>query len=426
MDQKLISVVIPCYNEVENIVPLSRMITSIFRERLSRYAYEIIVSDNKSTDGTRELLHELCASDARIKVLYNDRTYLQGFSLNNAIMHASGDAMIILYADFQDPPELIPQLIEQWEAGKKVVPLVRVASKEGAVMYQARRLFYFLLRITSGLRIIANYTGTGCYDKEFVDRCKANMSHLFAMRFFVAKHGYDIGRVEFVQPARKGGRSSNNLAGLFQNASELVAQNYSRRLPFYILGVSLVGGAASIVGGVFVLARKLLYWNEVSAGIAPLMLMLLACLFLQSFLYAQTWVYVNRLEARAVPDTPSVELGEASALDWSVKQARRISGAVERSSVFVPIIGYAGTGLTVLASLVYFVYKLIHWDNFSIGIVPSLLIVCLIAALQLAIGGVLIQNLQRNLWMLSMKEEPLVRVEKRENLGATERPPPKA
>jgi hypothetical protein len=179
--------------------------------------------------------------------------------------------------------------------------------------------------------------------------------------------------------------------------------------------VSLAGVVVSMVGGVVVLARKLTRWSEVSAGVAPLLLMLLACLFLQNMLSAMTWVYVNRLEARADKEANRLLLEGNPAVMWALQRTQRLAEALDRFAVFLPIVGYAGTALTGIVSLFYFVFKLLRWEQLFIGLAPALLIVGLIVFLQFAVGGVLILNIRRSTWLLDVEGQPLVTVERREN-----------
>jgi hypothetical protein len=327
-------------------------------------------------------------------------------------MHAEGDAVVILYADFQDPPELIPTMIAQWEAGRKVVPLVRIGSEEGPVMRAARRLYYYLLKITSGLNVIANYSGTGCYDRSFVNLCKAKMDQLFVMRQFVARHGHDIGRVEFIQPLRKGGTSSMSLGGLFRTASEHLTQNFSKRIPLLMLLASIVGVVGSTLVGAGVLVRKLLHWDKVSSGVTPLLLVLLANLFIQNIFWAMNWIWVYEVESVVHRDAPPLDPGRNQVIVWSLRLARAAKTAFERHDTLIALFGYLGTLTTLAIAIYYLIAKLIHWDDFSVGIVPALLIVSLSVGMQCSIGSVLVVTMRRSSWMLLQSREPLVRMEK--------------
>jgi hypothetical protein len=196
---------------------------------------------------------------------------------------------------------------------------------------------------------------------------------------------------------------------------EQLSQNYSRRLPLDLLGVSVVGGAFACMGGAVVLARKLLFWNEVQSGAAPLLLMLLASLFLQNFLHAQAWVQSSRLDQHRNAQVRSSDPEAPSEAPRALRAAASLSAWLQRSSVYLPLVGYAGTVVTAVVAVVYFIHKMLHWNDFSNGIAPALLLVSLMVALQLSVGGVLVLNLQRSAWLIDMKDKPRVEVERRLN-----------
>lgn len=117
---KLISVMIPCYNEEANIEEMYLRITKIFQD-LPQYNYELIIPDNCSTDNTPNILRSLASKDAHVKVLLNARNFGVERSCTNAFLQCSGDAVIQIASDFQDPPEMILEFIHYWEQGFKIV-----------------------------------------------------------------------------------------------------------------------------------------------------------------------------------------------------------------------------------------------------------------------------------------------------------------
>ena len=109
---KKISVLIPCYNEAENVGPISRAVTEILEKELPRYDYELVFIDNDSTDGTRDIIRGLCADNPRIKAILNARNFGQFNSPYYGMLQVTGDCVIEMVADFQDPVELIPQYVK--------------------------------------------------------------------------------------------------------------------------------------------------------------------------------------------------------------------------------------------------------------------------------------------------------------------------
>ena len=110
---KTISVVIPCFNEEENVVPISEAVIEIFNKELPDYDYEIIFIDNDSQDKTRELLRELCGKNPKIKAIFNAKNFGQFKSPYYGLLQVTGDCGILVAADFQDPVEMIPKFVKE-------------------------------------------------------------------------------------------------------------------------------------------------------------------------------------------------------------------------------------------------------------------------------------------------------------------------
>ena len=166
---KKISVMVPCYNEAENVVPLSEAIIAQFTEHLPQYEYELVFIDNCSTDGTRDLLRELCAGNPKIKAIFNAKNFGQFNSPFHGMLQTTGDCTIGMCADFQDPPEMIPKLVHEWEQGYMIINAVKKTSRENPVMRLFRTVYYKLLKKMSNVNIIEHFTGFGLYDRSFLD-----------------------------------------------------------------------------------------------------------------------------------------------------------------------------------------------------------------------------------------------------------------
>ena len=139
---KKISVLIPCYNEEENVGPISDAVIDIITRELPMYDYELVFIDNDSTDSTRPLLRELCRKNPKIKAIFNARNFGQFNSPYYGILQVTGDCVISMVADFQDPVELIPQYVHEWENGYKIVIGIKTSSKENRLMYWLRSCYY--------------------------------------------------------------------------------------------------------------------------------------------------------------------------------------------------------------------------------------------------------------------------------------------
>lgn len=111
MEQKKISIMIPCYNEEENARPIYEAVRDELQKSCPQYDYEILFIDNKSRDNTRAIIRQICAEDPNVKAIFNARNFGQFNSPYYGLIHTTGDCTISICADFQDPVELIPQFV---------------------------------------------------------------------------------------------------------------------------------------------------------------------------------------------------------------------------------------------------------------------------------------------------------------------------
>ena len=157
---KKISILIPCYNEEENVAPISAEVVKTLEVELPEYDYELIFIDNDSTDQTRPILRRLCADNPRIKAIFNAKNFGQFNSPYYGMLQADGDCVISMVADFQDPVELIPKYVREWENGYKIVIGIKTGSKENPVMYGLRSCYYKLIKKLSDVeQISSRYSG---------------------------------------------------------------------------------------------------------------------------------------------------------------------------------------------------------------------------------------------------------------------------
>ena len=168
--KKKISVVIPTYNEEANVVPLSKAVTEVMERDLSDYDYEILFIDNHSKDNTQALIRGLCANNKNIKAIFNAKNFGQARSPVYGMKQAYGDCVVRMCADFQDPVEMIPKFVREWEQGNKIVIGVKNASQERKGMYRIRGLYYKMIRKITEIDHIEQFTGFGLYDEKICRR----------------------------------------------------------------------------------------------------------------------------------------------------------------------------------------------------------------------------------------------------------------
>lgn len=265
---KKISVVTICYNEESNIREFYDQVVGVFKRLRDRYAYEIIIADNASTDQTPEILREIAAQDKNFKVIFNARNFGVNRSGNNAFMQACGDAAILMVSDLQDPPSLIPELIEKWEQGYKVVMAVKNQSEESPWMYFMRTMYYKALETMSDVKLTPHFTGFGLYDKKVLDIYKGLNDPYPYFRGLISDIGFKSVTVNFAQPARRHGKSKSNFLYLYDEAM-LGITSYTK-IPLRL--ATFIGFASAIISfmiGMFYLIYKLLFWTRFTVGTAP-------------------------------------------------------------------------------------------------------------------------------------------------------------
>ena len=150
---KKISVLIPCYNEEENVVPISEAVIKTLQKDLPEYDYELVFIDNDSQDHTRSLIRQLCDENPKIKAIFNARNFGQFNSPYYGMLQITGDCVIEMVADFQDPVELIPQYVHEWEKGYKIVIGIKTSSKENRLMYWLRGCYYKMMKKLSDVPV---------------------------------------------------------------------------------------------------------------------------------------------------------------------------------------------------------------------------------------------------------------------------------
>ena len=270
-NKKIISVMIPCYNEEENARPICEAVREQLTKYCPAYDYEILFIDNKSTDDTRRILEELCAEDRHVKAIFNSKNFGQFNSPFHGLLQTSGDCAITLCADFQDPPELIPHFVSEWEKGYKIVIGRKTKSKESRLVYFLRGCYYKLLKRMSSVEMIEQFTGFGLYDRSFIQTLRELHDPIPFMRGIVAELGPERSEIEYEQPKRRAGKTHNNFYTLY-DAAMLSFTSYTKAgLRLATFFGFLIAGLSFLIG-LFYLIAKLIAWNSFTAGYAPMMI----------------------------------------------------------------------------------------------------------------------------------------------------------
>ena len=268
--KKLISVVMPCYNEAENVEQAYREVRRIF-ENLSQYDYEHIFIDNASTDQTVDILKRLAAEDRRLKIIVNTRNFGHIRSPYHGILQAGGAAVICLASDLQEPPSLIPEFLKRWEQGFKMVRGVKSQSEESALMFAIRKMYYNFVNRVSDIKLLKNSTGFGLYDRCVIEELRKIDDPYPYFRGLVSDIGFPSHEIEYTQPTRKRGISKNNFYTLYDIAM-LGITNHSK-VPLRL--ATMLGFAMAIASFLIAmgyLVAKLIFWDQFSLGTAPLII----------------------------------------------------------------------------------------------------------------------------------------------------------
>ena len=266
-----LSVVIPCYNEEENVRPICDAVRNILSEELPQYDYEILLIDNKSRDKTRFIIRELCKEDMRIKAIFNLQNFGQFNSPYYGLCQTSGDCAILLCADFQDPVELIPAMVRQWETGQKVICMVKKTSKENHFVYFLRSIYYKSIKAMSNIHQIEHFTGFGLYDKQFIDVLRSLHDPTPFLRGIVAEYAPDHLEIPYEQQKRRGGVTSNNFFSLF-DAAMLSFTSYTKGGLRLATFAGLAISAVSFLIAIYYFVMKILFWDRYVAGNAPILI----------------------------------------------------------------------------------------------------------------------------------------------------------
>lgn len=298
---KKISVLIPCYNEVENVEPMSFAVVNVLEETLSNYDYEIVFIDNCSTDGTRDKLETICSKNKKIKAIFNVTNFGQFNSPFYGMCQTTGDCTISMCCDFQDPVELIPRFVEEWEKGHKIVSGIKTSSKENPFVYFLRSVYYKMIRNMSDTEMIEHFTGFGLYDKTFIDILRKLDDPIPFLRGIVAEYGHGFSRIdiEYEQAKRRAGKTHNNLYSLY-DAAMLSITSYTKVGLRMATILGFISSGISLLVAFIYLILKLVNWDSFQAGNAPMIIGIYVLGSLQLFFIGLLGEYILNINIRVI------------------------------------------------------------------------------------------------------------------------------
>lgn len=266
---KKIVIVLPCFNEEENIIPLYQALEENLRKLPYQFNYLFI--DNCSEDRTVQQIKELSQKDSKVKAIINSRNFGHIRSPMHGLMSADGDATIIMATDFQDPPELLPKFVKKWEEGYKIVKGVKKKSEESSFFFFVRKCYYKIVNKLSEVELTQNFTGFGLYDKQVMREIKQTKDKYPYLRGLISDLGFQSAEVSFKQPQRKRGFTKNNLYTLYDMA--MLGLISHSKIPLRLCTMTgFIAGLFFFLLSVVYLIAKLTFWKSFGLGLAPLII----------------------------------------------------------------------------------------------------------------------------------------------------------
>lgn len=305
---KKISVTIPCWSEEKSVCKMYERLIKVFQEELPHYDYEIIFVDDYSPDNTREEIRKLCQKDKKVKAVFNARNF--GFNRNvfATMQYGSGDATFMLFGDLQDPPEMLPVFVREWENGHKVIVGQKRKSNESKLMYTLRTIYYNLIGKLSDSNQIQHFNGFGLYDKSFIDVMKRIDDPNPYLKGLVAEFGMGIKIVQYEQAESNRGKSGFNFMKYYDVAM-LGITSYTKILMRVATFMGVVLGIISACLAIFIFINKLLNWDTYPVGTASTLIGIFFIGAVQLFFMGILGEYVLSINTRSMK-RPLVVIGE--------------------------------------------------------------------------------------------------------------------
>ena len=295
---KCICILLPCYNEAENIEPLYIQLKAICAT-LNNYRFEFLFIDNHSTDNTVALIKKIAQEDPQVKLIVNARNFGHIRSPFYGLLQTSSDATITMASDLQDPPTLIPKLIAKWEEGYKTILATKPKSKENKLMFALRTSYYKLITRFSDTPLIKNFTGFGLYDKKVVDILKTIDDPYPYFRGLIADIGLEITTIEFEQPRRERGITKNNFYTLYDMGMLGMTSHTKIPLRLATLGGFLLSAISMLIAIIYLLL-KLIFWNQFSMGVAPILIGVFFFSSIQLFFIGLLGEYITAIHTQVL------------------------------------------------------------------------------------------------------------------------------
>lgn len=294
---KTLTVCIPCFNEEDNIRDVYSQVNEVLSQYRTKYRTHIMFIDNDSTDSTRAHIAKLAQEDSSVLAIFNAMNFGFVKSQFYGLTQAPGDAVILMAADLQDPPQTIPSLVEQWEKGSKVVTAIVKKSKENILMFWVRKIYYKIIHRLSDVSQIEHFNGYALYSREFIEVIKNIRDPQPYLRGMVAELGFKRTSIHYEQAKRQKGETKFNFFKLYDLAM-LGLTSYSKSMMRISTLLGFFLAFLSFLVGMYTLIVKLLNWDNYPIGTAAIIIGIFVLGSIQLFFIGMLGEYILNINAR--------------------------------------------------------------------------------------------------------------------------------
>ena len=293
-DRKMVSVIVPMYNEVENVKPLLDRLGPVADGLADRYDFEFLFVDDGSSDGTFELLEGLAPKDDRIRILRLSRNFGFQRAIITGLLQCRGDAAIQIDADLQDPPELLPEFLELWEAGNDVVYGVRRGRKEGIMQNFSRRAFYRVINVLSEDHLPPDAGDFRLVSRRVLKALEEVDDYHPYLRGAIASFGFNQVGIPYDRSKRERGESKLRLRKMISLGADGIL--FHSVIPLRIaMWIGIIMTLIMLVGiGIYVYGGTVLN-DELPPGLATTVVLLMTSIILNALFLGIIGAYVGRI-----------------------------------------------------------------------------------------------------------------------------------
>lgn len=293
-EKPLISIIVPVFNEVDNIVPLYDRVTSVIAGLTDAYDFEIVITDNHSTDGSFQILENLAAGDLKVRVFRFSKNFGYQRSILTGYMKSRGDAVIQLDCDLQDPPEMIPEFLALFEKGHDVVYGIRRTRQEGPVINALRSAFYRLIDRLAEDQLPHHAGDFRLVSRRVVSALEETDDCQPYLRGMIAAIGFNQTGIPYDRAKRERGESKFSFAQLLSLALDGILYHSVVPLRVAILA-ALAMATITFIGIVIYFVGNLMYGQAWPAGFATTTILILFSITLNALFLGIIGEYLGRI-----------------------------------------------------------------------------------------------------------------------------------